>query len=243
MHLFRLIFLLLLSVSLFTSCQVDECPDINPSVDTIDILPLGDSRVDGFRPNHESYRYWFWENLINDNWEVDFFGTRSDDASYPKVQGKCFDNEHEGTGGATTVDILQTLANKTFEKQPEVVLLGIGGNDLLAEVSPQVVIQNIREIVTALRLQNDRVTILLEQIAPGRTDLMTPSLQATFDSFNSLIPTIADSLSDASSKIVVVNMAANWRDSYMADQVHYNEAGAKEVADRYFSAFITNVAR
>jgi len=31
-------------------------------------------------------------------------------------------------------------------------------------------------------------------------------------------------------------MASNWSDEYMADAVHYNEAGAKEVAGRYFEA-------
>ncbi|MEM1405435.1 MAG: hypothetical protein AAGG59_01570 [Bacteroidota bacterium] len=31
-----------------------------------------------------------------------------------------------------------------------------------------------------------------------------------------------------------IDMSSNWSDQFMADQVHYNEQGAKEVADRYF---------
>ena len=76
----------------------------------------------------------------------------------------------------------------------------------------------------------------MEQIAPARSDFMTPTLTQTLDQFNAQIITVAQSQTTPTSKIIVVNMAEDWSDTYMSDFVHYNEAGAKVVADRYFAA-------
>ena len=57
-----------------------------------------------------------------------------------------------------------------------------------------------------------------------------------FNQFNSEIPDIATAQTNGSSQVIAVDMSSNWGDEYMADEVHYNERGAKEVADRYFAA-------
>ena len=238
-------FLLLLpAFFLLLSCKEDPCPPISTTTDTIEVLPLGDSRVEGFRSEFESYRYELWKNLIQNGWEVDFIGSRVDEGAYPNVNDLCFDKDHEGTGGATTLSILETLESLTLAKEPEVVLLGIGGNDL-TETSQSVseVLENIGQIVMNLQARNDSVIIFLEQIAPGTTEFMTADLTATFLSFNQQIPALTTSLSTEASKVIVVDMAQDWSDSYMADVVHYNEAGAKVVADRYYQAMEMHVER
>lgn len=230
-------------ILLLSACKKkDECPPHTLTDSTINILPLGDSRVEGATPEFESYRYELWKNLIANDWDVDFIGDRVDLGEYAQVSGRCFDNEHEGTGGAVTADILETLNNTTFESTPEVVLLGIGGNDLLGEeLTVTEIVANIRQIIGQLQAENPNVTIFVEQIAPGTDAFMTPEMTVTFERFNDSIPNVAASTSTGTSNVVSLNMAAGWSDSYMADDVHYNAAGAKVVADLYYDGIETHV--
>lgn len=201
------------------------------------ILPLGDSRVEGFRPEYESYRYELWKNLVDNNWNFDFIGPFMDDATYPTFMGQSFDTDHAGVGGFTTEDVLMNLP-ETLDNTPtaSLVLLGIGGNDLLEGSSVSQAIQNINDIIDLLQADNNMVTIFLEQIAPARSDLMTPQFTALHNQFNNQIANIPNQQTTASSKVIVVDMTPNWSDTYMADDVHYNEQGAKVVADHYFAA-------
>jgi len=222
----------------------DDCPQPNVTPSTIQILPLGDSRVEGGRPEYESYRYWLWSKLVQNSWDVDFIGTRTDNADYPEVGGFCFDNEHEGTGGAITTDILETLENVSFQPEPEVALLGIGGNDLVdTNRSVTEIINTLNDIIDNLQARNSNITILLEQIAPGKSEFMTPEITNRFNQFNIEVANVASAQTTNQSKVIDIDMAAGWQDSYLADDVHYNEAGANIVGTRYFNAFEANVNR
>ncbi|MEL6276671.1 MAG: hypothetical protein AAFU03_16355, partial [Bacteroidota bacterium] len=97
--------------SLFLCCEDDTPPGPSMVGEGIKILPIGDSRVEGARPEFESYRYELWKNLVENNWEFDFVGTRTDGSDYPTFMGKSFDFDHEGTGGEITSGILSTVNN------------------------------------------------------------------------------------------------------------------------------------
>ena len=64
---------------------------------------------------------------------------------------------------------------------------------------------------------------------------MTSSLTIKLNDFNSQIISIANSLTTNTSKVIALDMNTNFNESYLADDVHYNEAGAKFIADIYFS--------
>ena len=80
---------------------------------------------------YESYRVYLWNELILNEWNVDFVGTRHDDFKYPGLNNLIFDRDHEGEAGIETsevcdkIDLVLLLTNN-----PDVVLLGVGGNDL-----------------------------------------------------------------------------------------------------------------
>ena len=211
---------------------------------TIEVLTLGDSRVEGLRSEFESYRFNLWKRLIENNWDVDFIGTRQDPGVYPLVQNRCFDADHEGLGGETTVGLIETLKNKTFSKMPEVVLVGIGGNDLAdAGATAEATLNNLEEIIDLIQGLNPNAVILIEQIAPGKTEFMTAEITEGFLAYNAGIPAIATAKTTSNSKVIVIDMAAGFNDGLLADDVHYNEAGAQFVADRYYAAFEAHVTR
>ena len=230
------LFAMILSLGFYSCKETDECENLPSTANTIEILTLGDSRVEGATPDFESYRYELWKNLVDNNWDFDLIGTRTDPGEYESVNGLCFDNEHEGTGGATTIDNLETLQSVTFDQTPEVALIGIGGNDLVAGSPVGTVIDNLSQIIAELRGLNPDITIFVEQIAPGMSSFMNSDLTDAFDDYHTEVAAMVNTLNTPNSPLIAVDMADGWSDDYLIDDVHYNMAGAKLVADRYYAA-------
>ena len=205
------------------------------------ILCLGDSRVEG-DPTFESYRYEFWKDLVDCNWTFDLIGEESDPLTYPTYQSMTFDPDHQGSGGSTTLDILTDLPTVLpLIGSVDIVLLGIGGNDLLNNGSSYVstAIANINSIIDLLQTNNSNVIILLEQIAPGMTSIMTADATLAVNNFNSQISTLAAIQTSGGSTVIAVDMNTGWQDSYLVDDTHYNEVGAEIIATRYSNALKT----
>jgi len=232
----RILILGILAVG-HNACDDEEDAVIKPaSTSKNKILPLGASRVEGFRPNFESYRYELWKDLKENNWTFDFIGTRSDGASYPLFNGENFDIDHEGRGGWTSGEILDGLEGWLSRTgSPDIVLFSSpGGNDLLNSLDYNQTISNINAIIDALQANNPKVTILIEQPAPGRSDFMTPEFIDAFNNIQQDVLTIAENQTTTSSQVLAVDMFTGFDDRFLADDVHYNEAGAGFIATRYY---------
>ena len=71
---------------------------------------------------------------------------------------------------------------------------------------------------------------------------MTSFLTNKLNDFNSQIVSIANSLTTNTSKVIALDMNTDFNESYLADDVHYNEAGAKFIADIYFDGIQSEYA-
>ncbi|MFK7952374.1 MAG: hypothetical protein AB8B73_05975, partial [Ekhidna sp.] len=61
-----------ISLMMFNACGKDEDTTPKPQSTSINkILPLGASRVEGARPEFESYRYELWKDLKENDWTFD----------------------------------------------------------------------------------------------------------------------------------------------------------------------------
>jgi hypothetical protein len=186
--------------------------------------------------SYESYRYELWKNLVDNNYDFDFVGRQKDYGTYEEYLDVEFDNDHEGAGGYESEDVLDDI-DEILAAIPslDVVLLSIGGNDLLDGGNPpSEPISNIVELVEKLQTHNSNVTIFLERIAPANSETMTSSLTNNLNEFNSQIVSITNTLTTNTSKVIALDMNTNFNESYLADDVHYNKAGAKFIADIYF---------
>lgn len=230
-RIINLLFLLFIC----SSCQNEEPKPQSNSINKI--MPLGASRVEGDRPNYESYRYELWKKLVNDEWTFDFVGTQTDNAFYDNFINLSFDTDHEGRGGWTSEQILNGIDNWLADVgSVDVVLLSSpGGNDILGGANSfEEVIVNINLIIDKIQTSNPNVTILIEQMAPGRTDFMTPEFNDLFSQSQSAIINLADQQTNSSSRVIAIDMFTGFNDTHLADEVHYNEKGAKFIADRYY---------
>ncbi len=230
--------IILLSSILFLSCGTEPNSDSTPANLNV-IMPVGDSRVQGAHPVFESYRYELWKLLINSEVAFDLAGYRQDQSVYAEYKGEMFDPDHAGVSGYTSTDVLNSMTDIIKEvPNPDIVLLGIGGNDLLGGATPQATVDNIREIIGLFRASEDSVVIILEQIAPGKSEFMETQDEEEFANFNTLVLNLGLELSTNASPIIVVDMAEGWQDTYLSDNIHYNQAGAEVVAQRYFTAMV-----
>lgn len=237
--------LLGLLLLLLTACEKDDTNPKPPSTSINKILPLGASRVEGARPIFESFRYELWKDLTEGDWEFDFIGTQSDNATYPSVTGEVFDIDHEGRGGWTSDQILEGLEKWLDETgAPDVVLFSSpGGNDILNSHDYSQTLSNVNSIIDVLQADNPNVTILIEQPAQGRSDFMTPEYTDAFDQMRRDVLGISADQTTEASQVIAVDMFTGFDDRYLADEVHYNEAGADFIATRYYDVLVNVLER
>lgn len=226
------------SLLLLNACKDDDdTSSKTPSTSINKILPLGASRVEGARPDFESFRFELWKDLIDGDWDFDYIGTRTDEASYPSYKGRNFDLDHEGGGGGTSGQILSGIAGWLDQTgAPDIVLFSSpGGNDALEGLPYEDAVQNINDIIDILQADNPNVTIFIEQMAPGRSDIMTSQLTDYFEQLQQEVLNIASDQSTTTSQVIAIDMFTGFNDSMLADEVHYNEAGADFIATRYYN--------
>jgi len=220
------------------SCGDEPIEQTNTNTNTTinKIMALGASRVEGNRPKYESFRYETWKELIENNYSIDFIGTQNDPGSYPVVENLNFDPDHQGRGGWTSGDILDQLeSDLDMAGTPDVVLFSSpGGNDALQNLPYDEAIGNINEIVDILQEVNPNVTLIIEQMAPGRTDIMTEELLNYFNQLQDEILIIAKNKATTTSQVIAVDMFSGFTDAMLADDVHYNTKGAMFIAQRYY---------
>jgi lysophospholipase L1-like esterase len=113
-----------------------------------------------------------------------------------------------------------------------------GGNDALKGLPYDQAISNINEVIDAIQAANPEVTVIIEQLAPARTDLATPELAAYMEQLRQDVLTIATDQTTATSQVIPVDMYTGFSDAFLADDVHYNEAGARFIADRYYTLLV-----
>ena len=235
-------FTVLLFVMLcITSCSKDDSNEETLTCTSIEegtkIMPLGASRVQGFPGLFESYRYPLWKMLIDGEWAFDFVGTNQDLWEYESYKNFCFDNDHEGRGGWTAVQINENIENWLGAVgEVDIVLFSSpGGNDALAGADFNSIVTNINAIIDKFQAHNPNITIVIEQLAPGNSSFMTDEYKLLFAQMKTVIYQIATNQTSPSSKVVVVDMATGFTDDLLADDIHYNKAGAEFIAARYYN--------
>ncbi|MEM7163777.1 MAG: GDSL-type esterase/lipase family protein [Bacteroidota bacterium] len=230
---------LFLMFFLLISCEKDEGSigsenEISTSINKI--MPLGASRVEGARPDYESYRYELWKMLKDGGWTFDFIGTLDDEAAYPDYNGQSFDEDHEGRGGWTSGQIASGIST-WFEQTgaPDIVLFSSpGGNDGLQNLSFDEALVNINSTIDYIQSANPNVTIIIEQLAPAHSDIMTQDLMNYLSQMQEAVTAIANAQTTSSSQVIAIDMFTGFSDDLLADDVHYNGNGAKFIAERYY---------
>jgi lysophospholipase L1-like esterase len=207
----------------------------------ITVLPLGDSITSG-NGKHITYRYPLWVKFIDSGFNFDgihFDLVGSQDSKHngnrvwPEHRGHSFDHDHEGHPGWRAEQILAILPTWLKGYTPDIVLLHIGTNDVMANQSTLSTTNEIEQIITVLRADNPRVIVLLAKIIPNR-DLI---LNQRIIELNQRIDSIAVSKSTVESPVVIVDQNLGFNVTEDTDDgVHPNRTGAEKIAQKWFEA-------
>lgn len=186
----------LLLISVFSSCDSEDTLDQNFGTENqagLKIMPLGASRVAGARPEFESYRYELWKLMVDAEWDFDYIGTVDDEASYPTYNNQTFDLDHEGRGGWTSGQLLSGIENWINSAGvPDIVLFSSpAGNDALQNLDYDQALVNVNSIIDVIQTVNPNVIVIIEQLAPGNSEIMTGDLKVYFDNIYSDVLSIA----------------------------------------------------
>ncbi|MEZ7517281.1 GDSL-type esterase/lipase family protein [Psychrobacter sp. NPDC078370] len=193
-------FLMLAGIGLSATISVTGCgsepqQDILPAGSTV--VALGDSLTYGYGANPKT--------------------------AYPTVLAELskWNVVNAGVNGDTSADVL-TRVNKITEQNPDLVLLGVGGNDVLQRISPDTMRANIIATIDTLQSNNIDVVLIAEPYF---------STSALFGkvSDNPLYEDIAETegiplYSDGWSTVLS-------DDALKSDKIHANAAGYRQFAE------------
>lgn len=189
----RRFFLSLLAAS-FLALGFSACDDSNPiAPNALTVVALGDSITAGI-------------GTSGDNDYVSRLSSRTGVAII-----------NAGRSGDTTGDALARLDSAVLSRNPDIVIVFLGGNDILQSVPVSQRVSNITTIVQ--RIRQSGAAVLLIDLGSG-----------FLDAFNGALPGIASQTS--STLVPGVLEGVFGVSSLMADVIHPNNAGHAIIADR-----------
>lgn len=208
------------------------------------VMVLGDS-VSHASVGERSWRYFAWQHLVGSGAAVDFVGPFRDPyvapgETWPAVYADPdFDQDHASVWGDSFVWPRHDWALGVQWFVPDVVVLGLGTNDLvLYRKSPRFVLTQARTRLEQLRVLQPEVDVVLLEAA--RPDL------ARVRRYNELLVGLAAESSTTTSRVVVASPGRTYRtgrdddavaDTY--DEVHPNTRGQVKIAAGVVDALVT----
>jgi lysophospholipase L1-like esterase len=144
--------------------------------------------------------------------------------------------QHEGASGWTVDQLVAdpSLPGAIASRQPHVVLLHMGTNDLLTQGNaPTVAAADMRALIDIVQAAAPTATIVLARIIPS-----VPGNATIRNEYNALLATVAAQETTATSRIYVVDQATGFNPTagvHTHDGIHPNAAGEALMAQRWYS--------
>lgn len=125
---------------------------------------------------------------------------------------------NKGISGDTTHDALLRLSKDVLDEKPDIVILLVGGNDILKQVPKEETFVNLRSIIA--RIQSRGAIVLLLGIRGG---LLT-------DQYDDDFAALAKATGSLYVPNVLLGLIGN--NALMSDEIHPNDRGYERIVDR-----------
>ncbi len=195
-------------------------------------MPLGDSITQG-AANYDSYRRPLWKLLKKNNARVDFVGSLKTNYPYTRSAHSDFDMDHEGHWGWRADEVLTKIDGWAEQATPDIVLVHLGSNDILQNQKNEDTVEELRQIIIALRKHNPRIEIFLAQLIP----IADKTANMRIQELNGLLPDMARSITTDDSPVHMVNQYEGF-DAFEGtyDRIHPNDSGIEKMAQKWYKA-------
>ena len=191
---------------------------------TIKIMPVGDSCTEGMGdPDMGGYRTELYRLYKEAGLNFDFVGSNQrGPSSLP-------DRDNEGHSGWTIPQIAGNIDNWLNTYNPDVVLLWIGGNDVL---QGRVNTEGLSNLIDQIFRTKPNVTIFVADYYPWPEQVKQ---------YNATIPGVVQQKANAGKKVYFVKLSDVQFSSYVdlsSDGLHLNVNGYKKIAKIWFDSTI-----
>ncbi|MEM9882419.1 MAG: GDSL-type esterase/lipase family protein [Planctomycetota bacterium] len=212
----------------------------------LQIMLLGDE-LTASESGRRSYRYYLWRRLIDAGLDFDFIGTRHTNdggtAYWPRHEGRRFDPDHEGHAGWRIDHVIQGrddgrggLADWLAAYTPDVAVVLLGHVDAKNDQPGEWAQREMRELIEMLRLDNDRLAVLLVCPPPALHEAAGPRLAELAEVYAQ----IAERENTAQSPVRLVDLHAvlDPHRHLAIDGTQPNDAGERLMAERIAAALL-----
>jgi Lysophospholipase L1 and related esterases len=189
------------------------------------IMPLGDSLTAGI-DNNGAYRLPLYWNLHERGYNFDFVGSENwGPEALP-------DKDNEGHGGWRIDQVADGIEAKLSKYQPNVILLGAGGNDISQNFKVDQAPERLLDLIRRIHRHSPHALIIV-QSRPLRTD----ALNAKVIAFNTaLVEKVATEMKSNAQLFFQDNYSLLQAEDIGADKLHPNLEGNKKLANGWLHA-------
>lgn len=211
----------------------------------LQIVLLGDS-ITASEPGRRSYRYYLWRRLVDEKLNFDFVGTQhlNDDGLgyWPRYKDLRFDPDHEGHAKWRIDHVVNgkdegrgNLDSWLDSYTPDVAVVMLGTHDALQAKETEWAQREMRRVIEALRIDNDRVAILLVCPPPAKHENADYLRKLA-----AMYAELADSETTVNSPVRLVDLHSNFDAelNLAYDGVQPNDAGEREIAAQIASTIL-----
>lgn len=208
---------------------------------------MGDSITHGKGPNmgmdsHGSYRYPLWKKLIDNEINVQFVGTETENHVapyvYPDYNGHVFDPTHQSKYGIMIREQNLNLPYAFAEVEVDIVIILLGDNDLREMTG---------DIRIKLNTMNDRMKKMIHLYRAENADIHIYLVEhfsywEPFPEINQMFKNLAEEMNLPNSPIHTIETIKGWvskpnsKGTCTVDWVHPNGRGDQLLADRIYNA-------
>lgn len=229
------------------------------------VLCIGDSITESnslrtYGDGNWSWRYWFWENLVDFSVGHQMVGTRNSnkngDSTYPLYQGQTFDKHHDSIWGTTAQNraanaptYLGALA--AADQTPDTAVVFVGGNDFGGTSDPAVVNARVKTIIDHLQGDlgtsgNPDIRIVVISILPRfeGAGLTTPKANnPLYTALNALLEPLTASETTATSEVTYLDLVSLFSTppGLLYDGTHPNGPGEQLIGNAVFAELVPDM--
>ena len=213
-------------------------------VNTVKIMPMGDSVTARGNTPESSYRYWLWKDLQDAGFNNFVFLGNQNGVSDGAPANSDFDQHYEGGGpggDAWSTDSGMKAAPSAARSKPDFLLLDLGSNDIIFGIDPATTEANLRTIIEDFAAANPNIIILLAKPTPFAVDPVATSQEKKLErrqqsQLAAIASKVGKTEKQAGINVIVVNLFGGYNvNTDTKDGTHPNVRGEQKIARKYFT--------
>ena len=202
--------------------------------DVCKILPLGDSITWGMADEaNAGYRGPLFATIVAARQKITFTGSVQNGPA--TVAGQTFPKRNEGHSGWTIDQIANQIPSPATTTAnggiPHIVLLMIGTNDVYAASGQAQMATRLGSLLDKVTAAAPEALVVVAKITP----LSIGNYTSTIKTYNDAIPGVVQTRVAQGKHLLVADMNTGFPTSQLADGVHPNTNGYKEMAKRWYA--------